>query len=174
MRRSRIITEVRDIRQEKGPNMPESVERGRTGEPGGTTLEELVGISAEELKRLDVVNASGEKLGKIEDLMIDIQKGQIIYAVLSFGGISSLSRKLFAIPWETMCIEGRWNYQDIYRQRIVFNIPREKLEQAPGFDKDEWPAEPDKAWINEVFAYFGCQPYWASPEEASRPQPPPG
>jgi len=45
-----------------------------------------------------VVNASGEDLGKIEAIMLDVQSGRIAYAVLSFGGFLGMGAKLFAIP----------------------------------------------------------------------------
>lgn len=171
MRRSRIITQAKDLSEEKGPNRPEGVEKP-VGEHRLATVEELVAISCGEIKNQAVFNGKGEKLGKIEDLMIDLNSGRIAYAVLSFGGFLGLGNKLFAIPWEFLCVDNRWNYHDIYQQRIVLNILKEKLEKAPGFDRNNWPREPDWAWLKEVFTYYGCQPYWAPPEEANKPQPP--
>jgi sporulation protein YlmC with PRC-barrel domain len=46
-----------------------------------------------------VVNARGEDIGKIDEIMIDIPTGRIAYAVLSFGGFLGMGDKLFAIPW---------------------------------------------------------------------------
>jgi sporulation protein YlmC with PRC-barrel domain len=43
---------------------------------------------------------TGEHLGKIEDLIIDLENGRIAYAVLSFGGFLDLRNKLFGIPWK--------------------------------------------------------------------------
>jgi len=45
-----------------------------------------------------VVNHQGEDLGKIEELMIDLDRGRIAYAVLSFGGFLGIGDKLFAFP----------------------------------------------------------------------------
>jgi sporulation protein YlmC with PRC-barrel domain len=47
-----------------------------------------------------VINMTGEHLGKVEDLIIDLENGRIAYAVLSFGGFLDLGNKLFAIPWK--------------------------------------------------------------------------
>ena len=41
---------------------------------------------------------AGEHLGKIEDLMIDLENGRVAYAVLSFGEFMDLGNKLFAVP----------------------------------------------------------------------------
>jgi hypothetical protein len=37
-------------------------------------------------------------------------------------------------------------------------MTREKLEQAPGFDKDNWPEAADPNWDTHV--YYGVKPHW--------------
>jgi hypothetical protein len=74
MKRSRIITRPRDLGDEQGPNRPAEMDR-REGEVARFSFESLVAVSASELKSMNVINAKGEKLGKIEDLMIDLKKG---------------------------------------------------------------------------------------------------
>ena len=49
-----------------------------------------------------VRNANGDDLGRIEDLVIDVESGRVNYAVLSFGGFLGVSGKLFAVPWEAL------------------------------------------------------------------------
>ena len=110
-------------------------------------------LSASTLKGDDVVNRSGEDLGKIEDLMIDLDRGRIAYAVLSFGGFLGVGDKLFAIPWEALTI-------DTAQKRFVLNIRKELLERAPGFDKSDWPDMTDPACGVELYDYYGYKPYW--------------
>jgi sporulation protein YlmC with PRC-barrel domain len=110
-------------------------------------------LSASTLKGDDVVNRSGEDLGKIEDLMIDLDRGRVAYAVLSFGGFLGMGDKLFAIPWEALTI-------DTASKRFVLNISKELLERAPGFDKNNWPDMADPAWGVELYGYYGYKPYW--------------
>ena len=100
-----------------------------------------------------VVNAEDEDLGTIEDLMIDIESGRIAYAVLSFGGFLGVGDKLFAIPWSALSL-------DAGAKRFVLNVSRELLEQAPGFDKKNWPDMSDPAWGAQIYAYYGSRPYW--------------
>ena len=59
-------------------------------------------LSADTIKGDKVVNAAGENVGKIEDLMIDLDNGRGGYAVLSFGGLLGMGDKLFAIPWQAL------------------------------------------------------------------------
>lgn len=100
-----------------------------------------------------VVNEYGEDLGKIEDLMIDLDHNRVAYAVLSFGGILGIGEKLFAIPLEALRLDAE-------NHRFVLAVERERLEEAPGFDKDEWPDAGDLDHRREVFVFYGYDPYW--------------
>ena len=110
-------------------------------------------LSASTLTGNKVVNLRKEGLGTIEDLMIDIDSGRIAYAVLSFGGFLGLGDKLFAIPWSALKVEAA-------EKRFVLNISKDLLEQAPGFDKNNWPDMSDPAWGAQIYTYYGYKPYW--------------
>lgn len=105
-------------------------------------------LSASTLSSDDVYNPKGEKLGSIKELMLDIESGKIVYAVLSFGGFLSLGEKLFAVPWSTLTV-------DTENKRIVMDADEERLKKAPGFDPDHWPNMADAAWVKNVHAYYG-------------------
>jgi len=100
-----------------------------------------------------VVNRMGDSLGKIEDLMIDLSEGQVAYAVLSFGGFLGMGNKLFAIPFDALEL-------DAVNRRFILDIPKERLEAAPGFDKDNWPDFADRRWGTSVYEHYGRTPYW--------------
>jgi len=102
-----------------------------------------------------VKNRQGEELGKIEELAIDPQTGQIAYAVLSFGGFLGLGDKLFAIPWSAL--EPR--HSD---EVFILEVDKEQLKNAPGFDKDKWPDMADRRWGTGVHGFYGARPYWES------------
>src|SRR5215813_4806708 len=53
-------------------------------------------MAAQTLQGNAVVNALGEDLGHIEQIMLDVRRGQIAYAVLSFGAALGMGEKLFA------------------------------------------------------------------------------
>src|SRR5436190_9309669 len=86
-----------------------------------------------------VNSTNGDDLGKIEAIMLDVRSGRIAYAVLSFGGFLGFGSKLFAIPWNALTLDAK-------EERFVLNVTKEKLENAEGFDKDNWPAMADTAW----------------------------
>lgn len=110
-------------------------------------------LSADSLKGDNVRNASGEDLGKIEEIMIDVSSGRVAYAVLSFGGFLGMGDKLFAIPWEALRLDQE-------HERFILNVDKEVLEDAPGFDKNEWPEFADRTWGAGIHDHYGYDPYW--------------
>lgn len=103
--------------------------------------------------RNDVVNTAGEDVGKIEDFVIDPEKGRITCAVLSFGGgFLGRSNKLFPIPYSAL----RRSFTD---NKFVLDVDKEVLKNAPGFDKDSWPDMNDGRWAIDLYTYYGHPPY---------------
>ncbi len=101
----------------------------------------------------EVVNAANEKLGTVEAIMLDVGRGRVAYAVLAFGGFLGIGEKLFAVPWRALAL-------DADRKCFVLDVPKERLERAPGFDKGRWPSMADQRWATEVHDYYGTQLYW--------------
>lgn len=83
------------------------------------------------------MNARGEDLGRIEEFVIDLDRGCIEYAVLSFGEIFGSGEKFFAVPWEALRLDGEQGH-------FVMDVAKETLKEAPGFDPDFWPPSPDR------------------------------
>lgn len=104
-------------------------------------------LSASTLTGDDIVNSDGEKLGKLEEIMIDLQSGKVAYAVLSFGGFLGMGEKLFALPWNKLHV-------DLERKCIIINASKEKFENMPGFDKDNWPDMTDPNWQTQISNYY--------------------
>ena len=105
-------------------------------------------MGAETLIGDDVYNADEEKLGDIKEVMLDTRNGTVAYAVLSFGGILGLRDKLFAVPWKALTL-------DTANKRFLLNVPKDSLEDAPGFDKDDWPDLADPTLTNSLYSYYG-------------------
>jgi sporulation protein YlmC with PRC-barrel domain len=110
-------------------------------------------LSASSLKGDKVVNHQGDDLGEIQEIMIDLDRGRIAYAVLSFGGFLGMGDKLFAIPWQAFSV-------DTVQKRLVLDTKKELLEKATGFDKSDWPNMADPTWGSKVYGYYGYKPYW--------------
>jgi sporulation protein YlmC with PRC-barrel domain len=96
-----------------------------------------------------VINLKGETLGKIEDLVVDIDTGRILYAILDFGGFLGIGSKLFPVPWESLAA--------LPSEGIFFlNQSKEGIEKAPAFEKKNLPDMGDMRWGANVFKYYGA------------------
>jgi len=120
-------------------------------------------LSASTLAGDPVQNSAGEDLGKVNEIMIDIPSGKVAYAVLSFGGFLGMGNKLFALPWSALRL-------DEDKKHFVLGVDKKKLENAPGFDKDNWPDMADTTWGTRIFSYYGVAPYWEAHKEERTPR----
>lgn len=110
----------------------------------------LGALSASTLIGDPVLNSEDKDLGKVEDFMIDLDTGCIVYAVLSFGGFLGLGDKFFAIPWASLRIDQE---DECFR----LDIDQETLEKAPGFNKDDWPEPQDFGIVTTVYKFYGVE-----------------
>jgi PRC-barrel domain len=102
----------------------------------------------------NVYNSKGEKLGDIKEIMLDVENGRVAYAVLSFGGFLGIADKLFAVPWNALTLK-----LETLDTRFLLDVEKERLESAPGFDKDDWPDMVDESWSDHVHSYYGSSHY---------------
>ncbi|SNT23255.1 Sporulation protein YlmC, PRC-barrel domain family [Noviherbaspirillum humi] len=113
-------------------------------------------VRISKLKGRDVQDAKGKKIGDIEDLVVDMQREYVPYVVLSFGGALGLGDKLFAFPPNS--------FQSGKDNHLVLNVERDKLKNAPGFDKKKWPDFNDNATRGALNRYFQGQTTQAGSE----------
>ena len=109
-------------------------------------------IAAEKVKGTDVYNRAGEKLGSVEDIMIDKVSGRAIYAVMSFGGFLGMGEKHHPLPWATL-------KYDTQKGGYVVNLDKKQLEGAPNYDRDsEFKWTPD--YGRKVDSYYKAPSFW--------------
>ena len=113
------------------------------GELANTPVERL---TASSIIGDSIENIQGEKLGSIDNLMVNIKKGMVEYAVLEFGAFLGIGGKLFAIPFTELKLDPA---------KKVFLLDRDKdfLENLPGFDKTHWPDTNDH-YYDDVNMYW--------------------
>ena len=146
-------TEQKNTMEPARTEQKKTMESAETKEPGQMRTAEAQILKASEVIGYTVKNAEGQELGEIEDLVIDPDHGRIAYAVLSFGGFLGMGDKFFAIPWEAMKPLPT-------EQTVRLDVAKEKLEKAPGFNKDAWPNMADREWGLVVYKYYELDPYW--------------
>jgi hypothetical protein len=100
-----------------------------------------------------VYSLAGEKLGSVEDVMIDKQSGHIAYAVLSFGGFLGVGERHHPMPWAAL-------HYDTEMGGYVVNLDRATLEGAPAYADDEAIHWDDTVWGKRVHDFYSVPPYW--------------
>lgn len=88
-------------------------------------------VGATSLMEDDVYNAAGERLGEIEEIILDTRTGCVRYVVLALGGFLGIGRKRFAIPWSALT-------PDLNYQRCVLDVTLMKLMAVSVFHDDPW------------------------------------
>jgi sporulation protein YlmC with PRC-barrel domain len=114
---------------------------------------ELRLLSASALSGHKVVNRNGETLGEIDDILLDVPRGRIAYAVMGVGGFLGVGERRVALPFTALT-------QDTDRQCFLIDASLAAFETAPGFDDSQWAATPELGWHEEVHRYYGARPYW--------------
>jgi len=87
-------------------------------------------ILASKVKGTSVYNSSGDKIGTVEDVVLDKQSNQIMFAALGFGGVLGMGEKYFPVPWSML------NY-DEDKGGYVVPLSKDRLESAPAYDLKE-------------------------------------
>ena len=110
-------------------------------------------IAAEKVEGTNVYNLSGDKLGTVEDIMIDKVSGRAIYAVMSFGGFLGIGDKHHPLPWSAL-------KYDTQKGGYLVNLDKAKLEAAPQYDggsQFKWTPE----YGRKVDSYYEAPSFWA-------------
>lgn len=139
----------------------------REGEPNSPTQQRTARQTFRTHKASDLIgksvqNPQGEKLGSVQDLAIDGERGRVVYTVLSFGGFLGMGDKWFAIPAGALTLPADGKH-------FVLAVEKDRLKSATGFDKDRWPQLGNPTWETGVHEFYGQRPYWIEDGNGSTP-----
>ncbi|MEJ8810323.1 PRC-barrel domain-containing protein [Variovorax ureilyticus] len=81
-------------------------------------------ISSDRVEGTHVYNSSGDRLGTIDDLMIDKVSGQVRYAIMAFGGFLGIGTETHPVPWSML-------KYDTALDGYVVPLDEATLERAP-------------------------------------------
>lgn len=110
-------------------------------------------IAASRVEGTPVFSAKGEKLGKVDDLLIEKVSGKAVYALMSFDGFLGAGARYFPVPWSLLDYdEDKGGY--------LTPLTREQIEN--GHSVGDREVEDEVAWREQVHAYYNVAPYWAA------------
>ena len=97
-------------------------------------------IASNKVEGTAVYGADSQKIGRIENMMLDKLSGRVAYAVLSFGGWLGMGHDHYPLPWAKLKYnEGLGGY--------VVNLTAKQLQAAPKYADDD-------SWLSGVHSYW--------------------
>jgi sporulation protein YlmC with PRC-barrel domain len=96
-------------------------------------------VLASQALGVEVYSGQNDKLGEIQDMIVDFANGQVSYAVTALGGVLSSSKKLVPVPISAM-------QYDAAKRAFVLGGSSDTLTKAPGFAQDQWPDMTQLNW----------------------------
>ena len=122
------------------------------GDPG----ERKDGTSAIRAKKVigtTVKNSAGQKIGQVEDIVLDKTSNSILFAVVSFGGFLGIGEKYHPIPWAEL------DY-DPSQKGYVVSFTHEQLKAAPSDSIEALTQNDGLAFRDRAYKHYGTTPYW--------------
>lgn len=110
-------------------------------------------IRAKKVLGTPVKNRVGEKVGKIEDIVLDKLSNNIMFAVVGFGGVLGAGEKYHPLPWATLDYDPN---EDAY----VVPYGEEVLKGAPADTINELTKNDGLAYRDRVYDYYKAERYW--------------
>lgn len=112
-------------------------------------------ILASKVKGTSVYNNAGEKIGTVEDVVLDKLSNQIMFAALGFGGVMGIGEKYYPVPWSML---------DYNEDRGGYIVPLDKarIQNAPAYDlKDLTKHDGSLGAIREkTYSYYKVNRDW--------------
>lgn len=109
---------------------------------------------ADKLIGKEVIGTDNQKLGKIDDFVLDLNSGRLLYAVIGTGGFLGVEERRIAVP------PGAFVQTETDHPQIAAD--KQKFLNAPRFrtDHDRVESAGQPAFLSEVYSYFGQTPWW--------------
>ena len=111
-------------------------------------------ILASKVKGTPVYNTNGEKVGSIEDIVLDKTSNNIMFAVLGSGGVLGMGEKYRPIPWSILDYDQKMG-------GYVVPVDRNMLDNAPAYGMDELTrGDGNTAILSKTYSYYRVPAYW--------------
>jgi len=113
-------------------------------------------IRAKKVLGTKVTDTSGNKIGQIEDVILDKSSNSILFAVVGFGGFLGMAEKYHPIPWASL------DY-DPAEGAYVVSYTKEQLEAAPSGSIEELTRDDGMTLRDRTYEYYKAPRYWDKP-----------
>jgi len=104
---------------------------------------------------MTVNNYQNEKLGKVNDLAVDVESGRIVVVILSSGGFLGMGSTLTAVPPCAL-------RDDAADKVLLLDASKDKFAAAPRFKNSKWDEDTQSNQVTQVYGYYGVQPWFVA------------
>jgi sporulation protein YlmC with PRC-barrel domain len=118
-----------------------------------TTSGHTSAIRSKKVVGTTVKDPAGQTIGHIEDIVLDKQSNNIMFAVVSFRGFLGIGEKFHPIPW------GALNYEP-NEDAYVVKYTKDQLKAAPFDTIEELTKDNGLVYRDRSFDYYGATRYW--------------
>lgn len=105
---------------------------------------------------MECFDSQGQKLGRINDMAVDVEGGRIAEVIVGTGNPASSSDKLMGEEKYVAVPPGCFSW-DASGNKLRLNASREQLNSAPAFDTWKWKESTVSANLGDVYQRFGGQ-----------------
>lgn len=102
---------------------------------------------ASEVIGQEVLSAKFEKIGKVNDLVVNLPSGGTSFVIVSIGGLFGVGDQLIVVPIH------RFEYQ-AEKKKLILALDSTVLRNAPSFDSEKAFAWNDPAWVASIENYY--------------------
>ena len=110
-------------------------------------------IRAKKVINTPVKDVDGNKIGEVEDIVLDKLSNNIMFAVVGFGGFLGMGEKYHPIPWDLL------DYDESF-DAYVIGLSKDELKAAPADSIAELTKDAGYSYRNQAFDYYKAEPYW--------------
>ena len=110
-------------------------------------------IRARKVLGTNVKDTTGNKIGEVEDVVLDKQSNSIMFAVIGFGGFLGMAEKYHPIPWASLDYNEEEN-------AYVVNYTKDQLKAAPSGSIDELTRDSGMQFRDRAYDYYKAPRYW--------------
>jgi sporulation protein YlmC with PRC-barrel domain len=121
--------------------------------PMTTSTGHTAAIRAKKVIGTNVKDMQGKKIGEIEDIVLDKQSNNIMFAVVSFGGFLGMAEKYHPLPWASLDYDAKDG-------AYVVRLTEQQLRSAPADSIDELTKDDGLSYRNRSFEYYQTPRYW--------------
>lgn len=139
---------------ERDPATPESKEalRGEIQQVKDMDLIAAEHHRASKVIGMNLMNQQDEKVGSVEDLIVDLNDRRVVAVIISSGGFLGIANELSVVPPSALQVntEGK---------AFTGNFTKEQLTNAPRFQGTDYPDFNDRTFLRNVYEVYQAKPY---------------